>query len=209
MIDGNVLRAEFAKYLTENTTTRWGLDAALMHVAKIVYQAALNDAAQHQQYLKENQVSFNTNASTNASTDKPAEDAGLPPEVAAFIEMMFGSDVTVLELKTKPRGTAVDKTLDDTATGEHAEARAHCDGNHGATSYSSSQAFPDVQKLDAEIATLKARNDKLTEAVKIARAMFMDYALHHLAKPGLDSVNKALHNLEAADIMNNALTSAK
>ena len=43
MLDGNDLRAEFARYLTEHTHTRWGLDAALMHVCRIAYDAGLTD----------------------------------------------------------------------------------------------------------------------------------------------------------------------
>ena len=43
MLDGNDLRAEFARYLTEHTHTRWGLDAALMHVCKIAYDQGLQD----------------------------------------------------------------------------------------------------------------------------------------------------------------------
>ena len=46
MIDGNKLRAEFGKYLTEHTHTRWGLDAALMHVCKMAYQQGLKDGLQ-------------------------------------------------------------------------------------------------------------------------------------------------------------------
>lgn len=45
MIDGNLLRAEFAKYLHEHTHTRWGLDAALMHVCRMAYDQGLKDAA--------------------------------------------------------------------------------------------------------------------------------------------------------------------
>ena len=43
MLDGNDLRAEFARYLTEHTHTRWGLDAALMHVCRIAYDQGLKD----------------------------------------------------------------------------------------------------------------------------------------------------------------------
>lgn len=43
MLDGNDLRAEFARYLTEHTHTRWGLDAALMHVCRIAYDQGLQD----------------------------------------------------------------------------------------------------------------------------------------------------------------------
>lgn len=45
MIDGNLLRAEFAKYLNEHTHTRWGLDAALMHVCRIAYEQGAKDGA--------------------------------------------------------------------------------------------------------------------------------------------------------------------
>lgn len=57
MIDGNHLRAEFARYLNEHTRTRWGLDAALMHVCKIAYDQGLQDGASEQQPAtqKENQ----------------------------------------------------------------------------------------------------------------------------------------------------------
>lgn len=44
MLDGNRLRAEFARYLTEHTHTRWGLDAALMHVCRIAYEQGMIDA---------------------------------------------------------------------------------------------------------------------------------------------------------------------
>ena len=44
MLDGNDLRAEFARYLTEHTHTRWGLDAALMHVCRIAYDQGMRDA---------------------------------------------------------------------------------------------------------------------------------------------------------------------
>jgi hypothetical protein len=43
MLDGNDLRAEFARYLTDHTHTRWGLDAALMHVCRIAYDQGLHD----------------------------------------------------------------------------------------------------------------------------------------------------------------------
>lgn len=43
MIDGNELRAEYARYLKEHTHTRWDLDAALMHVCKIAYQQGVTD----------------------------------------------------------------------------------------------------------------------------------------------------------------------
>lgn len=46
MIDGNVLRAEYARYLHEHTHTRWGLDAALMHVCKMAYEQGLKDGLQ-------------------------------------------------------------------------------------------------------------------------------------------------------------------
>ena len=45
MIDGNHIRAEFARYLHEHTHTRWGLDAALMHVGRICYDQGVKDAA--------------------------------------------------------------------------------------------------------------------------------------------------------------------
>ena len=45
MIDGNLLRAEFAKYLHTHTHTRWGLDAALMHVCRMAYDQGLKDAS--------------------------------------------------------------------------------------------------------------------------------------------------------------------
>lgn len=43
MLDGNELRAEFARYLTDHTHTRWGLDAALMHVCRKAYDQGLAD----------------------------------------------------------------------------------------------------------------------------------------------------------------------
>lgn len=43
MIDGNHIRAEFARYLHEHTHTRWGLDAALMHVGRICYDQGVKD----------------------------------------------------------------------------------------------------------------------------------------------------------------------
>lgn len=44
MIDGNQLREEFGRYLAEHKATRWGMDAALMHVCKIAYDAGKADA---------------------------------------------------------------------------------------------------------------------------------------------------------------------
>jgi len=43
MIDGNQLREEFGRYLAEHKATRWGMDAALMHVCKIAYDAGRAD----------------------------------------------------------------------------------------------------------------------------------------------------------------------
>jgi hypothetical protein len=43
MIDGNFLRAEFGRYLHEHKHTRWGMDAALMHVCKLAHDAGLTD----------------------------------------------------------------------------------------------------------------------------------------------------------------------
>jgi len=43
VIDGNHIRAEFARYLHEHTHTRWGLDAALMHVGRICYDQGVKD----------------------------------------------------------------------------------------------------------------------------------------------------------------------
>lgn len=43
MIDGNQLREEFGRYLAEHKATRWGMDAALMHVCKIAYDAGKVD----------------------------------------------------------------------------------------------------------------------------------------------------------------------
>lgn len=43
MIDGNQLREEFGRYLAEHKATRWGMDAALMHVCKIAYDAGKGD----------------------------------------------------------------------------------------------------------------------------------------------------------------------
>lgn len=45
MIDGNQLREEFGRYLAEHKATRWGMDAALMHVCKIAYDAGKADEA--------------------------------------------------------------------------------------------------------------------------------------------------------------------
>jgi hypothetical protein len=45
MIDTNQLRAEFAKYLHEHTHTRWGVDAALMHVCRMAYEQGQEDAS--------------------------------------------------------------------------------------------------------------------------------------------------------------------
>lgn len=43
MIDGNCLREEFGRYLAEHKATRWGMDAALMHVCNIAYNAGKAD----------------------------------------------------------------------------------------------------------------------------------------------------------------------
>ena len=62
MIDGNKLREEFGRYLAEHKSTRWGMDAALMHVCKIAYDAGKADgpgavpreeAIEMSEYLKE------------------------------------------------------------------------------------------------------------------------------------------------------------
>lgn len=52
MLDLNHLRAEFARYLATNTETRWGMDAALMHVCRMAYEAGRADAgASHEPVL--------------------------------------------------------------------------------------------------------------------------------------------------------------
>jgi hypothetical protein len=51
LIDGNLLRAEFAKYLNEHTHTRWGLDAALMHVCRMAYEQGVKDGEQRREVL--------------------------------------------------------------------------------------------------------------------------------------------------------------
>ena len=56
MLDGNDLRAEFARYLTEHTHTRWGLDAALMHVCKIAYSQGLQDGRASAPAIQRSQV---------------------------------------------------------------------------------------------------------------------------------------------------------
>ena len=43
MIDGNQLREEFGRYLAEHKATRWGMDAALMHVGRICYDQGVKD----------------------------------------------------------------------------------------------------------------------------------------------------------------------
>jgi len=45
MLDLNQMRAEFSKYLVEHTHTRWGLDAALMHVCRLAFEAGLREGA--------------------------------------------------------------------------------------------------------------------------------------------------------------------
>ncbi len=50
MIDGNQLREEFGRYLAEHKATRWGMDAALMHVCKIAYDAGKGDVSTPVQY---------------------------------------------------------------------------------------------------------------------------------------------------------------
>lgn len=52
MIDGNQLREEFGRYLAEHKATRWGMDAALMHVCRIAYDAGRADEALLRQALK-------------------------------------------------------------------------------------------------------------------------------------------------------------
>jgi len=44
MICLDQLREEFARYLAEHTETRWGMDAALMHVCRIAYEQGRADA---------------------------------------------------------------------------------------------------------------------------------------------------------------------
>jgi len=46
MLDLNTLREEFATYLLTNKDTRWGLDAALIHVAKLAYEQGAKDCAE-------------------------------------------------------------------------------------------------------------------------------------------------------------------
>lgn len=56
MLDLNHLRAEFADYLAENTKTRWGMDAALMHVCRMAYEAGVNDGKRMPEPAQESPV---------------------------------------------------------------------------------------------------------------------------------------------------------
>lgn len=66
-------------------------------------------------------------------------------------------------------------------------------------------AFPDVLELESKIARLEAHNKKMVNELTYARALFSQYALHHLAKPGVDSLRKAVTNIDAAMRMNKAI----
>lgn len=46
MLDLETLRAEFARYLADNKETRWGMDAALMHVCRMAYEAGVINGRQ-------------------------------------------------------------------------------------------------------------------------------------------------------------------
>lgn len=56
MIDGNQLREEFGRYLAEHKATRWGMDAALMHVCKIAYDAGKADGPGAALYSREYEI---------------------------------------------------------------------------------------------------------------------------------------------------------
>ncbi len=56
MIDGNQLREEFGRYLAEHKATRWGMDAALMHVCKIAYDAGKADGPGAALYSREFEI---------------------------------------------------------------------------------------------------------------------------------------------------------
>jgi len=43
MLDLNQLRAEFNRYLAEHTHTRRGLDAALLHVCRLAFEAGMRE----------------------------------------------------------------------------------------------------------------------------------------------------------------------
>lgn len=43
MLDLNYIRQEFAEHMAENAAQRFSFDAALFHVAKIVYQQGYQD----------------------------------------------------------------------------------------------------------------------------------------------------------------------
>lgn len=66
-------------------------------------------------------------------------------------------------------------------------------------------AFPDVLELESKIARLEAHNKKMVDELTYARALFSQYALHHLAKPGVDSLSKAITNIDASIRMNKAI----
>lgn len=66
-------------------------------------------------------------------------------------------------------------------------------------------AFPDVLELESKIARLEAHNKKMVDELTYARALFSKYALHHMEKPGIDSLRKTIANIEAAARMNSAI----
>lgn len=66
-------------------------------------------------------------------------------------------------------------------------------------------AFRDVLELESKIARLEAHNKKMVNELTHARALFSQYALHHLNKPGVDSLSKAITNIDAAMRMNKAI----
>lgn len=47
MLDGNDLRAEFARYLNGHTHIWWGMDAAMMHVCRIAYDQGMKGRTDH------------------------------------------------------------------------------------------------------------------------------------------------------------------
>lgn len=171
MIDGNELRAAFAEYLSTHTHTRWGLDAALMHVCKIAYEQGLKDGA--------SAPPINQQGNPIMSVKQQ-----LPKEIQTIIDQMqaAGIDVKVVDFGQFNAAPNVEGTEQD-----------------------GDPAFPDVLELESKITRLEAHNKKMLDELIYARGLFSQYALHHLTKPNVDSLSKAVTNIDAAMRMNKAI----
>lgn len=112
----------------------------------------------------------------------------LPKEIQTIIDQMraAGIDVKVVDFVQFNAAQNADADADD--------AEQYGD-----------PAFPDVLELESKIARLEAHNKKMVDELTYARELFSQYALHHLAKPGVDNLSKAVTNIDAAMRMGKAI----